>query len=145
MSQSSMDMKSTGHPHKSHRPLAAMTSVRASQTNKRRSTRMALNARVGLTGEDRQKNPFNLPARATNLNLHGAAVALHRELMVGSKLQVRNQRGMQLSARVVAQLAALQGVPTYAIEFLDKDDKAKTFWGISFPTNASDPQPRRTS
>lgn len=117
--------------------MAAMASVRASQTNKRRSTRMALNARVALTGEDRQKNAFNLPARATNLNLHGAAVALHRELMVGSKIEVRNQRGAQIAARVVAQLAALQGVPTYAIEFVDKNDKAKNFWGITFPSNAS--------
>lgn len=114
-----------------------MASGRASQANKRRSARMALNARVGLTGEDRQKNPFNLPARATNLNRHGAAVALHRELMVGSKIEVRNQRGTQVSARVVAQLAALQGVPTYAIEFVDKDEHAKNFWGISFPMGAS--------
>jgi hypothetical protein len=140
-----MNIKPAGHPQKPHRPLATIASVRANQSNKRRSTRMALNARVGLTGEDRQKNPFNLPARATNLNLHGAAVALHRELMVGSKLQVRNQRGMQLSARVVAQLAALQGVPTYAIEFLDKDEKAKTFWGISFPTSASGSDSRPAS
>ena len=132
-----MNIKPAGTPQKPHRPMAAMASVRASQTNKRRSARMALNARVALTGEDRQKNAFNLPARATNLNLHGAAVALHRELMVGSKVEVRNQRGAQIAARVVAQLAGLQGVPTYAIEFVDKNDKAKYFWGITFPSNAS--------
>jgi hypothetical protein len=137
MCKTSMNMKPAGYLHKPHRPLAAMASGRASQANKRRSARMALNARVGLTGEDRQKNPFNLPARATNLNRHGAAVALHRELMVGSKIEVRNQRGTQVSARVVAQLAALQGVPTYAIEFVDKDEHAKNFWGISFPMGAS--------
>lgn len=137
MCKPSMNMKPAGYSHKPHRPLAAMASGRASQANKRRSARMALNARVGLTGEDRQKNPFNLPARATNLNRHGAAVALHRELMVGSKIEVRNQRGTQVSARVVAQLAALQGVPTYAIEFVDKDEHAKNFWGISFPMGAS--------
>ena len=44
---------------------------------------------------------------------------------------------MQVSARVVAQLAALQGVPTYAIEFVDNDDKARNFWGIAFPSNSS--------
>jgi hypothetical protein len=137
MCQTSMNMKPAGHPHKPHRPLAAIANVRTTQANKRRSTRMALNARVALTGEDRQKNAFNLPARATNLNMHGAAVALHRELTVGSKIVVRNQRGMQVSARVVAQLAALQGVPTYAIEFVDNDDKARNFWGIAFPSNSS--------
>ncbi len=77
-----------------------------------------------------------MPARATNLNRHGAAVQLNRELLVGSTVVVQNQRGAVISARVVAQLAALQGVPTYAIEFLDQSDKAKNFWGITFPTNS---------
>jgi hypothetical protein len=97
---------------------------------------MALNARVGLSGEDHKKFPFSLPATATNLNKHGAAVQLHRELKVGTTIVVKNQRGAAVSARVVAQLATMRGVPTYAIEFLEQDEKAKNFWGISFPTNA---------
>lgn len=97
---------------------------------------MALNAPIGLSGEDRQKCPFTMPAKATNLNRHGAAVQLHRELLVGSTVIVRNQRGTLVSARVVAQLAALKGVPTYAIEFVDQDDKAKNFWGITFPSSS---------
>jgi len=75
-----------------------------------------------------------MPAKATNLNRHGAAVQLNRELLVGSTVVVRNQRGTLISARVVAQLAGLQGVPTYAIEFLEQDDNAKNFWGITFPS-----------
>jgi len=78
-----------------------------------------------------------MPARATNLNRHGAAVQLNRELLVGSTVVVRNQRGTLVSARVVAQLGALQGVPTYAIEFVEQDDKAENFWGITFPSNTS--------
>jgi hypothetical protein len=97
---------------------------------------MALNAPVGLSGEDRQKCPFTMPAKATNLNRHGAAIQLNRELLVGSTVVVRNKSGTQVSARVVAQLAALQGVPSYAIEFAeqDDDDRGKTFWGITFPS-----------
>jgi hypothetical protein len=98
---------------------------------------MALNASVGLSGQDRQKAPFNLPARATNLNRHGGAVQLHRDLQVGSIVIVQNKRGTMVSARVVAQLAAIQGVPTFAIEFLDQDERVKNFWGITFPTNAT--------
>jgi hypothetical protein len=98
---------------------------------------MALNAPIGLSGEDRQKCSFSMPARATNLNRHGAAVQINRELLVGSLVVVQNKRGTQVSARVVAQLAALQGVPTYAIEFVEQDDKAKNFWGITFPSNTS--------
>jgi hypothetical protein len=96
---------------------------------------MALHAAVGVSGEDRQKSTFTMPAKAINLNRHGAAVQLNRELTVGSVVKVKNQRGAQVSARIVSQLMALQGVATYAIEFVDHDDAAKDFWGISFPTN----------
>ena len=102
---------------------------------KRRSSRMALQAPVSLSGQDRQKCAFNLmPAKASNLNRHGAAVTLQRELLVGSTVAVKNQRGSMLTARVVAQLAAVQGVPTFAIEFLEQDEKARSFWGIFFPS-----------
>jgi hypothetical protein len=97
---------------------------------------MALNAAVGVSGEDRQRATFTITAKATNLNRHGAAVQLNREMAVGSVVKVKNQRGMQVSARIVAQLMALQGITTYAIEFVDQDDAAKNFWGISFPSNS---------
>jgi len=77
-----------------------------------------------------------MPARATNLNKHGAAVQLSRDLAVGSVLLVRNQFGSQVPARVVAQLTASQGVSTYGIQFVEQDDKTNNFWGISFPPNA---------
>jgi len=133
-----MNMK-PAHPRpKSHRPdLAVNATASRSQMAKRRSNRMALLASVGLSGEDRQKCSFTMPAKATKLNKHGAAIQLSRELLVGSVVSVSNQRGTELSARVVAQLAALQGVPTYAIEFVEQDERAETFWGITFPPNTS--------
>jgi hypothetical protein len=75
-----------------------------------------------------------MPATATNLNKHGAAVQLHRELLVGSIVLVTNKRGIKVSARVVSQMVARHGVPTYAIEFVEQDDKAADFWGITFPS-----------
>ena len=96
---------------------------------------MALRAPIGLSGQDRQKCSFTMPASATNLNRHGAAVQLNRELSVGSAVLVRNKRGVEVGARVVAQLAATRGLPTYAIEFLEIDEKTSNFWGIRFPSN----------
>jgi len=127
------------HPRtKSHRPdLAVNATASRSQMAKRRSNRMALLASVGLSGEDRQKCSFTMPAKATKLNKHGAAIQLSRELLVGSVVSVSNHRGTELSARVVAQLAALQGVSTYAIEFVEQGERAETFWGIMFPPNTS--------
>ena len=75
-----------------------------------------------------------MPATATNLNKHGAAVQLHRELLVGSIVLVTNKRGIEVSARVISQMVARHGVPTYAIEFVEHDDKATNFWGITFPS-----------
>jgi hypothetical protein len=95
---------------------------------------MALNASIGLSGEDRRKIAFTTSAKATNLNLHGAAIRVDRELLVGSTVLMRNQCGTQVRARIVTQLAAFQGVPTYAIEFVDTDEKTLNFWGIAFPT-----------
>jgi len=97
---------------------------------------MALNAVVGLAGEDGQKASFNVTAKATSLNLHGAAVQINRQLPIGCVLAVKNQRGTQVSARVVALLPALQGVATYGIEFVEQDERGRNFWGISFPSNA---------
>lgn len=103
------------------------------QIAKRRSTRIALNTAVGLSGVDTQECPFTMPAKATNLNRYGAAIHLPRQLLVGSTVMVRNERGTQLSARVVAELAASQGISIYGIEFVDRDDTANSFWGITFP------------
>jgi hypothetical protein len=103
--------------------------------SKRRSNRMALSAPVGLTGEDRQKATFTVPARATNLNRHGAAVQLNRELSVGTTVVVKNKQGTQVSARVVSHLKEIEGMRTYGIEFVEQDERSKGFWGISFPSN----------
>ena len=99
---------------------------------------MSLNAPVGISGEDRLKCAFTMPAKATNLNKHGAAVQISRDLVVGSVILVKNRRGVQVSARIVSQLTATQGVSTYGIEFVDQHDRASNFWGISFPSNTDE-------
>src|SRR5438445_12269524 len=105
------------------------------QATKRRSSRMALNAPIRLAGQDREKCTFTMPARATDLNRQGAAIQINRELLVGSTVVVQNSRRTQASARVVAQVTAVQGVYTYGVEFL-QDDAVKDFWGITFPSEA---------
>jgi len=104
------------------------------QIAKRRSTRMALNMPVGLSGHDTQQCPFTMPAKATNLNRYGAAIHIPRQLSVGSTVIVRNARGIQLSAKVVAHLAVSQGVSVYGVEFIEKGDVSNGFWGINFPS-----------
>ncbi len=81
------------------------------------------------------KVSFTMPAKATNLNRHGAAVQLSRDLSVGTTVTLKNQRGTQIPARIVSVIAAVQGLSTYGVEFVDKDETSTQFWGISFPSN----------
>jgi len=111
----------------------ATTGILRSQIAKRRSPRLALKAPIKLAGEDREKSAFALQATATNLNKHGAAIQLSRELVIGSTVSVRNGRGTEAPARVIAQVNGPQGSFTYGVEFLRQDD-VKNFWGISFPS-----------
>jgi hypothetical protein len=112
-------------------PISGRTS-----TVKRRSPRIALHAPVAVSGEDRSKCSFTIGAKATGLNKHGAALQITRELLVGAKVLVRNKRGAQISARVVSQINAEEGLLRYGIEFVEQDTKAAGFWGITFPSNA---------
>ena len=100
---------------------------------KRRSNRIALETPIGLSGEDYLKAPFTMPARATNLNRHGATIQLTRKLSVGSMVLVRNNRGIQVTARIVAQVSSIDGLHCYGIEFLEQA-AAENFWGIIFPS-----------
>ena len=95
---------------------------------------MGLQAMVGLSGEDRRKFAFTVEAKATNLNKHGAAIHLRKELVIGATIMIRHPRGAEVAARVVSLIAAVEGLCTYGVEFVDKEGKGKDFWGISFPS-----------
>ncbi len=134
--RNSMSLKHSHHHPKPHHSNIGAAALTRSQVSKRRSSRMSLNASVGLSGEDRLKVTFTMSAKATNLNRHGAAVQLSRDLPVGSVVTLKNQRGEQVTARIVSVIAVVQGVSTYGVEFVDKENDARQFWGISFPTNS---------
>ena len=96
---------------------------------------MLLHAAVHVSGHDRKKASFTVSARATNLNRCGAAVHVHRELPVGATVLLRNQRGLEVPARVVTLISEKEGGPrTYGIEFVEPEGHEKPFWGISFPS-----------
>lgn len=84
------------------------------------------------------KCSFSMPAKAINLNKCGAAIQISRDLVVGSIVMVRNQRNIQISARIVSQLTSTHGISTYGIEFVEQQDNSGNFWGISFPSNADE-------
>jgi|SRR5215472_3020144 len=113
----------------------ASLAIGRTQLLRRRSTRITLNTPIGISGEDRAKGSFSVSAKATNLNRHGAAVHLNRELFLGTIVLVKNKLGTQISAKIVAQISAVQGgLHIYGIEFVEEDaNKLSNFWGIVFP------------
>ena len=114
----------------------AVPTIDDNRVGMRRSNRIALATPVALTARDGANDFFSLDANATNLNRHGAALQLSRELTVGTVVVVKNRRGAQLSARIVAQVSAMQGKHTYGIEFVEDSDSSRKFWGIVFPSEA---------
>jgi len=80
---------------RSESPMATLA-VNRSAVSKRISSRIALNAPVGLSAEDPASTSFSLTANATNLNRHGAAVQVSRELLVGTTILVQNKRGSRI-------------------------------------------------
>ena len=85
-----------------------------------------------VSGKDVARASFKIATTATNLNRHGATVHLNRDLPVESVIVVKNSRGVRTCARIVVQ-RRVRDMYVYGLEFLEPD-KAKTFWGIRFPS-----------
>lgn len=100
--------------------------------SRRRSPRIGLLSPVHVSSRDPQQT-FSQKAKATSLNLHGAAIQLNRQLMIGSVITVRNGAGVDAPARIVAQVGMAKGEFIYGVEFIQGKAKAD-FWGISFPS-----------
>jgi hypothetical protein len=96
----------------------------------RRSPRIALLMPINVAGQDLQKRAFSEAATATNLNLHGAAIRLDRQLAIGSVITVTNRIGIEAPARIVAQVGVAEGAFIYGIEFAQ--GRQPNFLGVSF-------------
>src|SRR5215813_15550651 len=86
----------------------------------RRSPRIALPIPIHVIGHDLEKRAFSETATATNLNLHGAAIQLNRQLLVGSVITITNRTGIETSARIVRQVGVTEGAFSYGVEFVQE-------------------------
>lgn len=96
----------------------------------RRSPRIAVLMPINVTGQDLQKCVFSEAATATNLNLHGAAIQLNRQLIIGSVITVTNRIGIEAPARIIAQVGVAGDAFVYGIEFVQ--GRQPNFLGVSF-------------
>ena len=103
--------------------------------SRRRTKRISLTVPIQVSGEDVEKSSFTLATTASSLNRNGAALHLNRDLSVGSVLVLQNSRGTRTSARVAAQVLTGDGVYMYGVEFIDRADSLRDFWGIAFPVS----------
>lgn len=111
----------------------------------RRSPRIALLMPINVIGQDLQKCAFSEAATATDLNLHGAAIHLNRQLIIGSVITVSNRCGFETPARIVTKVGVMKGAFIYGIEFVQA--RQPNFLGVSFyaSKHGLPPSPRPTS
>jgi len=109
----------------------------------RRSPRIALPICINVIGHDLEKRAFSEADTTTNLNLHGAAIKLDRQLIVGSVITISNRCGIESPARVVSHVGVVKGEFIYGIEFVQ--GRQPNFLGVSFYASKHDlpmaPQP----
>jgi hypothetical protein len=114
--------------------MSAMASVNPLTSRfplKRRTSRLALHQSVGIAGKDRNGQEFTIGGKATNLNLHGAVIALPRQIPLGSIVRVRNNQKLEATMKVVTQTKAIYGgMHSYGVQFIEEQPG---FWGITFP------------
>src|SRR5689334_23173289 len=99
-------------------------------SGQRRSPRIAVLMPINVAGQDLQKCAFSEAATATNLNLHGAAIQLNRQLIIGSVITVTNRIGIEAPARIVAQVGVAEDAFIYGVEFVQ--GRQPNFLGVSF-------------
>jgi hypothetical protein len=102
----------------------------------RRSPRVPLLMPINVAGQDLQKCAFSEAATATNLNLHGAAIHLNRQLIIGSVITVTNGIGIEAPARIVVQVGVVEGAFIYGVEFIQ--GRQPNFLGVSFYASKHD-------
>jgi hypothetical protein len=96
----------------------------------RRSPRIAVLIPINVAGRDVRECAFSEAAMATNLNLHGAAIRLNRQLTIGSVIIVANRIGIEAPARIIAQVGVAEGAFIYGIEFVQ--GRQPNFLGVCF-------------
>lgn len=110
--------------------MASVNPLISRYPTKRRTSRIAVAQKVGISGHDRNGQEFNVSAKATNLNLFGGSILLPKQVSIGSTLKVRNNQRIEAAVKVVSQTKPVSGMHSYGVQFLDD---AAGFWGIHFP------------
>jgi hypothetical protein len=98
---------------------------------------------INVAGQDLQNCTFSEAASATNLNLHGAAIHLNRQLIIGSIITITNRIGIEAAARIVAQVGVAEGAFIYGVEFVQ--GRRPNFLGVSFYASISHSNAATTS
>jgi hypothetical protein len=113
-------------------PFAKRSASQASQSNRRRSTRVDFETPVILSGRDASGRPFREETVTLTVSLHGARVRTAMEILNGMQVTVENsQTGMAEKAVCVRVEAPSPGEATHyvAVQLV----RAGNLWGLENP------------
>ncbi len=113
-------------------PFAKRPTSADSGTGRRRSTRVDFVVPVILTGRDASGQPFREETETSKVNLHGAKLMTHHQVLVGSQLGVQNPRTEMAEKAICVWV----GEPVPGQDFFEiaiQLVKAKNLWGLENP------------
>jgi len=115
-----------------HHPFAQPGAGRKTMPNQRRSTRVEAVVPVFISGRDAAGQSFRDETRAVTVNLHGARIQTHRELMVGMQVTVESPRtGSVVKAICVETNECTPGDDVRCVSV--QLEKPGNIWGIDNP------------
>ena len=113
--------------------------AKTAKSGHRRSGRIKRELPIQVSGIDAMGHDFTTPTHTRMLSRHGAEILLKNELVPDQEISITLLGSARdWDARVVGLFSRQPQGFAYGIEFLFEDGN---FWGISFPSAASTPEP----
>ncbi|HLY63462.1 MAG TPA: hypothetical protein VKV95_22210 [Terriglobia bacterium] len=113
-------------------PFAQSGLGRKAVPNLRRSTRIEVAIPVIISGRDASARPFRDEANTETVNLHGARIQTHRDLLVGMHVTIESPRTGSVARAITVRTN--ESVPGTDLRYVSVQlEKPGNIWGIENP------------
>lgn len=115
-----------------HHPFFNSSTGQKATPNHRRSTRVDVAVPVIISGRDASARPFRDEAQTTTVNLHGARIQTHRDLLVGMHLTIECPRTGTIAKAICVRTN--ESLPDTDLRYVSVQlEKPANIWGVENP------------